>query len=60
MKSESLRRTDWSVLRPLLYAVVVEKVTTDIRDVAKELLHVDDLMILLADSWEEVESQWKR
>ena len=43
-------------LSPLLFAVVTDKVTKDIRKgVLKELLCTNDL-ILLGDSWNEVES----
>ena len=46
-----------SILSPLLLAIVMDEVTRDIREgVVKELLYADD-MILLGNSWEEVESR---
>ena len=49
-----------SILSPLLFAIVMDEVTRDIREgVVKELLYADDL-ILLGNSWEEVESRYDR
>ena len=49
-----------SVLSPLLFAVVMDEVTKDVREgVVKEILYADDL-VLLGDSWKEVESRYTR
>ena len=49
-----------SILSPLLFAFVMDEVTRDIRErVVKELLYANDL-ILLRNSWEEVESRYAR
>ena len=43
-----------------LFAIAMDEVTRDIREgVVKELLYADDL-ILLGNSWEEVESRYAR
>jgi hypothetical protein len=63
-------RSDWfevkvgvhqgSVLSPLLFAVVMDEVTKDVREgVVKEFLYADDL-VLLGDSWQEVEERYAR
>ena len=45
-----------SILSPLLFALVVDEVTKNIREgVVKEMLYADDI-VLVSDSWEEVES----
>ena len=52
-----------SILSPLLFALVMDEVTKDIREgVVKEMLYADDI-VLVGDNWEEVESQythWKK
>ena len=51
----SLRAHQGSVLSPLLFAIVMKEITKDVREGGvKELLYADDL-VLLRDSWEEVE-----
>ena len=45
-----------SILSPLLFALVMDKVTKDIREgVVKEMLYADDI-VLVGDNWEEVKS----
>ena len=45
-----------SILSPLLFALVMDEVTKDIREgVVKEMLYADDI-VLVGDNWEEVES----
>ena len=49
-----------SILSPLLFALVINEVTKDIREgVVKEMLHADDI-VLVGDNWEEVESRYTR
>ena len=52
-----------SILSPILFALVMDEVTKDIRKgVVKEMLHADDI-VLVGDYWEEVESlytRWKK
>ena len=46
-----------SVLSPLLFAVVMDEMTKDIREgVVEELLYAHNLMVV-GESWEEVASQ---
>ena len=51
-----------SILSPLLFVLVMDEVTKDIREgVVKEMLYADDI-VLVGDYWEEVESRntrWK-
>ena len=45
-----------SILSPLLFALVMDEVTKDIREeVVQEMLYADDI-VLVGDNWEEVES----
>ena len=49
-----------SILSPLLFALVMDEVTKDIREgVVKEMLYADDV-VLVGDNWEEVESRYTR
>ena len=49
-----------SILSPLLFALVMDEVTKDIREgVVKEMLYADDI-VLVDDNWEEVESRYTR
>ena len=49
-----------SVLSPLLFAVVMDEVTKEVRDgIVKEILYADDL-VLLGDGWQEVEERYAR
>ena len=49
-----------SILSLLLFAIVMDEVTRDTREgVVKDLLYADDL-ILIGNSWEEVESRYAR
>ena len=50
-----------SILSPLLFALVMDEVTKDIREgVVKEMLYADDIVLLVGDNWEEVESRYTR
>ena len=49
-----------SILSPLLFALVMDEVTKDIRKgVVKEMLYADDIL-LVSDNWEEVKSRSTR
>ena len=49
-----------SVLSPLLFAVVLDEITKDVREgILKEFLYADDL-VLLGNSWIEVEERYSR
>ena len=49
-----------SIPSPLLFALVMDEVTNDIREgVVKEMLYADDI-VLVGDNWEEVESRYTR
>ena len=49
-----------SVLSPLLFTMVMEKTTEDVRKGGvKEVLYADDL-VLLGDSWKKVEKRYAR
>ena len=49
-----------SILSPLLFVLVMDEVTKDIREgVVKEMLYADDI-VLVDDNWEEVESRYTR
>ena len=49
-----------SILSPLLFALVMDEVTKDIREgVTKEMRYADDI-VLVGDNWEEVESRYTR
>ena len=49
-----------SILSPLLFPLVMDEVTKDIREgVVKEMLYADDI-VLVGDNWEEVESRYTR
>ena len=49
-----------SILSPLLFTLVMDEVTKDIREgVVKEMLYADDY-VLVGDYWEEVESRYTR
>ena len=49
-----------SILSPFLFAVVLDKITKDVRGgLLKEILYADDFM-LLGNSWEEVEERYSR
>ena len=49
-----------SILSPLLFALVMDEVTKNIREeVVKEMLYADDI-VLVSDNWEEVESPYTR
>ena len=49
-----------SILRTLLFVLVMNEVTKDIREeVMKEMLYADDT-VLVSDNWEEVESRYTR
>ena len=57
-KIRIVSRKGWSnqgEISPLLFAVLMDEVTKDIGRVVKELLYAVNL-VLLGDSWEEVES----
>ena len=46
------------ILSPLLFTLVMDEVTKDIREgVVKEMLYADDI-VLVVDTWEEVESRY--
>ena len=47
-----------SILSPLLFALVMDEVTKDIREgVVKKMLYADDL-VLVGDNWKEVEFRY--
>ena len=49
-----------SILSSLLFALVMDEVTKDIREgVVKEMLYADDI-VLVGDNWKEVESRYTR
>ena len=48
-----------SVLSPLLFAIVMDAVTENVEKGMKEFLYADDLVIM-GDSWEEVEEKFVR
>ena len=49
-----------SVLNPVLFAGIMNKVTKDVRESGvKKLFHADDL-VLLTESWEDTEMRWKK
>lgn len=63
-------RSDWfevkvgvhqgSVLSPLLFAVVLDEITKDVREgIPKEFLYADDL-VLIGESWTEVEERYAK
>ena len=53
-------RVHQGLILSLLFALVMDEETKDIREeVAKEMLYADDI-VLVSDNWEEVESQYTR
>ena len=49
-----------SILSPLLFGLVMDEGTKNIREgVVKEMLYADDI-VLVSDNWEEVESRYTR
>ena len=48
-----------SVLSPLLFAIVMDAITENVEKGMKEFLYADDLVIM-GDSWEEVEEKYVR